>query len=49
MNLQGIMQVQRRAENEKHAHDIDLQVVPGQAGGGNLQNNKPIGNGHVAG
>ena len=26
-----------------------IQVVPGQAGGGSFQKNKPIGNGHVAG
>ena len=28
---------------------IKIQVVPGQAGGGSFQKNKPIGNGHVAG
>ena len=27
----------------------NVQVVPGQAGGGSFQKNKPIGNGHVAG
>ena len=26
-----------------------IQAVPGQAGGGSFQKNKPIGNGHVAG
>ena len=28
---------------------LPLQVLPGQAGGGSFQKNKPIGNGHVAG
>ena len=28
---------------------VDIQVVPGQAGGGSFQKNKPIGNGHAAG
>ena len=30
-------------------HTLIIQVVPGQAGGGSFQKNKPIGNGHVAG
>ena len=28
---------------------VYVQVVPGQAGSGSFQKNKPIGNGHVAG